>query len=111
MKSGGRPGEAIMRILAALDGSQYSEAVVQAVMRQFPREGNEVHLLNVIEPVPAVYGGAEWGYVLDWKGFTDDQQKEAAAIIERAAKPLRENGFHVTSTVVQGIPKKVILEY
>jgi nucleotide-binding universal stress UspA family protein len=99
-----------MKILLALDESKFSEAVVQTLITQVPPKGSEVRVLHVIEPLPAVYGGAEWGYVMDWSAVTKEQRKSAEALIERAAKTLRGAGFQVSAAIEEGTPKAVILD-
>ena len=42
-----------MKVLVAIDGSNYSEAAVQRIIEQVRREGTEVRVLHVIEPVRA----------------------------------------------------------
>jgi len=99
-----------MRILVAIDDSAFSEAVVQAVITQAPPKGSEVRVLHVIEPLPAIYGGAEWGYVMDWQAVTREQRKQAEGLMARAAQTLRAAGFQITTAIEEGIPKAVILD-
>jgi nucleotide-binding universal stress UspA family protein len=90
-----------MRILVAIDGSEFSEAVIQALIAQAPPKGSEVRVLHVIEPLPAIYGGAEWGYVMDWQAVTREQRKQAEAIVARAAET-RAAGFQITTPSEEG---------
>jgi nucleotide-binding universal stress UspA family protein len=99
-----------MRILLAIDDSKYSEAAVQALIGQFPPRGNEVHVLHVIEPLPSIYGGAQWGYVADWQAVTREQRKEAEELVALTAKTLRAAGFEITTAIEEGDPKTVILD-
>ena len=99
-----------MKILLAIDDSKFSEAAIQALIAQAPPKGSEVRVLHVIEPLPAIYGGAEWGYVMDWQAVTREQRKQAEALMARATQTLRAAGFQVTTAIEEGAPKAVILD-
>ena len=99
-----------MRILLAIDDSEFSEAVIQALIAQAPPQSSEVRLLHVIEPLPAIYGGSEWGYVMDWQAVTREHRKQAEALMARAAQTLRAAGFQITTAIEEGAPKAVILD-
>jgi len=99
-----------MRILLAIDDSKFSEAVMNALIAQAPPKSSEVRVLHVIEPLPAIYGGSEWGYVMDWQAVTREQRKQAEALLARAAQTLRGAGIEVTTAIEEGAPKAVILD-
>jgi nucleotide-binding universal stress UspA family protein len=99
-----------MKILLAIDDSAFSEAAIQALIAQAPPKSSEVRMLHVIEPLPAIYGGSEWGYVMDWQAVTREQRKQAEALMTRAAQTLRDAGFQFTTAVEEGTPKAVILD-
>ena len=99
-----------MKILLAVDDSEFSEAVIQALIAQAPPKTSEVRMLHVIEPLPAIYGGSEWGYVMDWQAVTREQRKQAEALMARAAQTLRDAGFQITTAIEEGVPKAVILD-
>jgi nucleotide-binding universal stress UspA family protein len=99
-----------MKILVAIDDSEFSEAVIQALIAQAPPKGSAVRLLHVIEPLPAVYGGSEWGYVMDWQAVTREQRKQAEALMAKAAERLRAAGLQFTTAIEEGTPKSVILD-
>lgn len=99
-----------MRILLALDDSTFSEAVIRALIAQAPPKSSEVRVLHVIEPLPAIYGGSEWGYVMDWQAVTREHRKQAEALMARAAQTLRAAGFEITTAIEEGAPKAVILD-
>jgi nucleotide-binding universal stress UspA family protein len=102
--------EEAMKILLALDDSEFSETVIQALIAQVAPKGSEVQVLHVIEPLPAIYGGAEWGYVMDWQAVTREQRKQAEGLIERTARTLRAAGFQITTAIEEGSPKAVIVD-
>lgn len=99
-----------MKILLAIDDSNFSEAVMKALIAQALPKETEVRVLHVIEPLPAVYGGAEWGYVMDWQAVTREQRKQAEALVARATQTLRAAGFQITAAIEEGAPKAVILD-
>lgn len=98
-----------MRILLAIDGSDYSDAAVDDVAnRPFP-PGSELLVLSVFEvpafPVAFPLGGVD---------FEDQVQKTAGAIVEKAAAKLRVGAeskkLKIQTDVLAGSPKRVILE-
>ena len=46
-----------MKILLAIDDSKFSEAAIEAVIRQATPQKTEVKLLHVIEPIPIYPNG------------------------------------------------------
>jgi nucleotide-binding universal stress UspA family protein len=99
-----------MNILVAIDDSSFSEAVIQAVIAQGFPKGSAVRVLHVIEPLPAIYGGSEWGYVMDWQAVTKEQRKSADALMAKAAETLRGTGLQITTEIAEGAAKSVILD-
>ena len=113
-----------MRILVAIDGSEHSEAVVDEVAhRHFPAD-SEVRVVSVVEPPyaavaysgvdPAItYSGA--GVDMQLYAVMESASREAArAAVEKAATKLRADertrGVSVTTEVLSGSPKGIILE-
>jgi nucleotide-binding universal stress UspA family protein len=84
--------------------------VIEAAIAQGKVPGNEIQLLHVIETLPAVYGGAEWGYVTDWEAITAEQKKNAAEVMACVAERMRNAGIRFTTTIKDGIAKTVILD-
>ena len=99
-----------MRVLLAVDDSKYSEAAVQALIGQFAPKGNDVRVLHVIEPLPSIYDGAQWGYVADWQAVIREQRKAAEELVAQTAKTLRAAGFEITTAIEDGDPKAVVLD-
>jgi nucleotide-binding universal stress UspA family protein len=97
-----------MRILLAIDDSKFSEAATQALVAQVRPEEAEVRVLHVIEPLPAVYGSIEGGYVMTT--VTEEQRAEAESLVARTAKILRDVGFRATTPIEQGTAKSVIVD-
>lgn len=96
-----------MRILLAIDDSKFSEAATQAVIAQARPQKDEVRVLHVVEPLPAVYGGLEGGYVVT---ATKDQRSEAESLVMPTAQILRDAGFQVTTAIERGSAKSAIVD-
>jgi nucleotide-binding universal stress UspA family protein len=93
-----------MRILAAIDGSKFSELVTDTVIAQGKAPGTEVHVLHLIQPLPALKDG-----VLKWEIKTE-QRKQGEALLRRASEKLAKAGIQCTTEVSEGIAKSVILD-
>jgi len=96
-----------MKILLAIDDSQFSEAVVQALIAQFDPARTEVRVIHVIEPI-SVSAPPQ----MDPQYFPElrEQVKGAQELVERAAHKLREAGFKVSTTVEKGDARSVIVD-
>ena len=103
-----------MRILLATDGSEYGEAAVDEIASwPFPAD-TEVHVISVFEllffPITEPWAGFDL--------YLDDVRKTAQAAastaVEKAAAKLSDGAesrkFKVTTAVLAGSPKSVILE-
>jgi len=96
-----------MNILLATDGSNCSNAAAQHIAKLFRPLDNEVRVLSVVEPVTtAVMPQMSPGYYPE----LEDQKREAMALVERTAKMLAEAGFKVSTSVMTGDAKEVILD-
>lgn len=101
-----------MRILIAVDGSSCSEAAVQEMTaRPFPT-GSEMRVISVVEPPTPMptYPPLESDIETLYK-FAADSAKQA---VERAVTTLKagaeSRNLRLTSTVLAGSPKRVIIE-
>src|SRR5450759_3343905 len=95
-----------MKILIAVDGSEFSEAAVREVVQNRPKDA-QIQVMHVIEPLPVVEG---WAYAVDWQQILQDQRKEAEGFVAEAARALRDAGFTVTTAIEEGIAKSIIVE-
>jgi len=102
-----------LRILLAIDDSEFSEAATQAVIRQFRAEDTELHVLHVLEwcrAVPACFSFARGNtYASQFLSLTKKARDKAAALVQRVAALLQDNGFQVSTAVVDGDPRLAIL--
>jgi nucleotide-binding universal stress UspA family protein len=94
-----------MKILIAVDGSDFSEAAVREVVKTRPKDA-QIQVIHVLEPLPVVESWA----AIDWQQVLQDQRKEAEGFVAEAARTLRDAGFTVTTAVEDGIAKSVIVE-
>jgi len=103
-------GERQMKILIAIDGSDYSQAALKSLIdRPWPPE-TAVKVLHVVEP-PSLLMGREMGgydpeFEMVWKALRD----QAKDLVEKAAEKLREAKFKVSTELVEGDPKSQILD-
>jgi nucleotide-binding universal stress UspA family protein len=104
-----------MRVLLAIDGSEQSQAAVEEIARQhFPAE-SEVRVLSVVEPpyFPATFSGEGMDMSLPVE-IENTARERARTAVEKAAAQLRvdkeSRQLNVTTAVLSGSPKRVILE-
>lgn len=91
-----------MKILLAIDDSEFSEIAVQAVIAQFCTRGSEVMVLSVVEQEE----------VLGWPlGWPEDEEKRARELVNCSSQALRRAGFKVDCTVCKGDPREGILDF
>jgi nucleotide-binding universal stress UspA family protein len=90
-----------VKILLAIDGSQFSEAATQVLATQFRPQGSEVLLVHVIE-APAFF---------EQDAALQERRHRAEKLLLHATETLRASGFEQIGTrVVDGEPRMGILE-
>jgi nucleotide-binding universal stress UspA family protein len=92
-----------MKLLLAIDGSKFSEAATKAVIAQYPPQGTEIEVLNVVDlalPIPTS----------DAAGFREESLKNGQELVQRTQKTLGKAGFNVQTAVEEGDPKAKILD-
>jgi nucleotide-binding universal stress UspA family protein len=99
-----------VKILLAIDDSKFSEAAIEAVIRQAIPQETEVKVLHVIEPIPIYPDGQAWGYGPEASQVLEEQRKEAEGLVARAGQTLREKNFKVMTAIEEGNPKEVIID-
>jgi nucleotide-binding universal stress UspA family protein len=99
-----------MKILLAIDDSEFSQAAIKAVMNQARPKETEVRVLHVIEPLPLYPDGQAWGYGSEDSQVLEEQREEAKGLLRKASQQLRDAGFNVTTAIEQGNPKVVIID-
>jgi nucleotide-binding universal stress UspA family protein len=88
-----------MKILLAIDGSKFSEAAIQAVIRQMRREDTEVRVLHVIEPL-----------LLMTDAVLAESRDGAQELLTKTDELLRTAGFKVVTSVEDGDPRSKIVD-
>jgi nucleotide-binding universal stress UspA family protein len=100
-----------MKIVLAIDGSEFSEAAVQAVIARAQPQNTEIRVLNVVEPPSPMAASQTPGYDpsidADWWA---DEKEQAEFLVEKTAELLRSKGLTVTCAVKEGDPKSEILD-
>lgn len=94
--------DAAPRLLIGVDGSPGAEAAVASVAARTWPTRCEVLLLSVLDPTLA--------NMLGFADDTDDEHAAAARLVQRAATTLSAAGLVVSSTVLEGNPKQVLVE-
>jgi nucleotide-binding universal stress UspA family protein len=101
-----------MKILMAVDQSEFSKHAAQAVARQFRPAETEVRVVHVLQPaVPAVPSvppvpQMSAGYAPE----LEDEVKPAQALVDGIAGELRQNGFQASTAVVMGDTRESIID-
>jgi nucleotide-binding universal stress UspA family protein len=99
-----------VKILLAIDDSKFSEAAIEAVIRQATPQETDVRVLHVIEPIPIYPDGQAWGYGPEASQVLEEQRKEAEGLVAQAGQTLRDAGLKVTTAIEEGDPKEVIID-
>ncbi len=105
----------MMKIVLAIDGSDFSKLAIGELARMPLPSKTEVCILNVFEnpmmavPGPVPLGGSFGNY---YEEAESNARKSAENIVSSAAKALKsKNGtLNITTAVVSGLPKSAILE-
>jgi nucleotide-binding universal stress UspA family protein len=100
-----------MKILLATDGSEYSEAAVQELIRRSWPTGSEVRVVSVAQPVPAP---ADPAILIDpfHVKAAEEERKKASREVNRVSAEIskHQHGLKVSTQVLEGPPKKMIVE-
>lgn len=91
------------RILIPTDGSESAERAVEEGLRLAEVHDATVHVIYVVEPVPAGDYGME--------GILDALRAEGEKATESVAERARERGLTVVTDVLPGSAYSVILDY
>jgi nucleotide-binding universal stress UspA family protein len=94
-----------MKILLAIDDSKFSEAAVRAVIAHHKLQGLEARVVHAIELPTSLMAPEITAYVPPMESV-----EEGKALVAKAAGTLRSAGVNMTTNVVQGDAKSVILD-
>jgi nucleotide-binding universal stress UspA family protein len=104
-----------MKILLAIDDSEFSRAAVSTVIREFRPTAAEVHVLHVIEPLrlapPLVGSGVGPSVPGDFIGVVEGWLDKAESLLSQTAGRLESAGFRVTTSVNEGDARTQILDF
>lgn len=95
-----------MKILLAVDRSQYSEAAARALIAQIRTQDTEVAVLHVIELALADFESRE-----TFESSRRARLEQAHELVERFAAELRDAGYAVKPAVEEGDAKEAILNF
>ena len=99
-----------MKILIAIDGSDFSQAALQSVIaRPWPPD-TEVKVLHVVEPPSLLMGREMGGYDPEFEVVWKALRGQAKHLVEKGAEKLREAKFNVSTELVEGDPKSQIID-
>lgn len=100
-----------MKILLAVDGSEYSQAAMQAVVSQMRPEGAEVLVLRVVEPrIFSIPPQMAAGYAPEQDEILKVEFRYAQESVNQASQALRSAGFSVKTRVVEAEARNGILD-
>ncbi len=99
-----------MKILLAIDDSEFSQAAVRSVVARTWSPGTEVRVLHVVEP-PALLLGREMAgpdpeFETVWKAL----REQAKSLVTKATDVLRKSGLNATTVLIEGDPKSQIID-
>jgi len=95
-----------MKVVMAVDHSQFTADVVQAALQQFRPEQTEVRVLHVLQPAAPAPPQMSPGYAPELAG----QKKPAQDLVEGVAQKLRDSGFKASGTVEVGDVREQIVD-
>ncbi len=101
----------IRKILATLDGSHFSEAIIPYVESLAKSMDSEVILARVIEPVRLPQLAAYREREKYEQEYTAKLEKEAKRYMTRKKNSLRSKGIKVVSVLLKGKPAETIIQY
>ena len=100
-----------MKILLAVDGSEFSEAATQALISQMRREGAEILVLRIVEPlIFAITPQMAPGYAPEQGEIIKEERRHAQESVNQTSQALRAAGFSVSNRVVEAEARNGILD-
>ncbi len=102
-----------MRILLAVDGSAYSDAAIEEVVRRPWPPQSEVKVITAVE-TPIMVGMEPWAASPEYFEIVEKSVREAGkACVERALlklKTIESKTLKISSEIIQGSPRQAIVE-
>ena len=95
-----------MKILLAVDNSEFSKASIEMLIKKIQPENTEVHILHVVESMklisPAYGFGTGPVFAEDYTSIIQEWRVQGEAIVSQAAKLLQSAGFKTKTIVREG---------
>jgi nucleotide-binding universal stress UspA family protein len=101
----------IRRILVALDGSHFSEAIIPYVEGLAEGTDNEVILLRVVEPVTLPFTAGYIEHEKFEKKIMSKAEEEAKRYLQKKKVALGSKGIKVSAVLLKGHAANAILQY
>ena len=100
-----------VRLLLALDGSRNAEkALEQIVARNWPGK-SEVRVVTVDQPLELTYvGGVAPPLRQSVDSFNKEEHRKSQRFVDAAAKKLRATGLRANGQVIDGDPKRLLVQ-
>jgi len=99
-----------MKILVAIDDSEFSKAAVQSVVTRTWPPGTEVRTLHVVEPPSLLLGREMTGYDPEFETVWKALRDQAKVLVTKANDVLRKSGLNATTVLIEGDPKSQIID-
>jgi nucleotide-binding universal stress UspA family protein len=103
-----------LNVLVAVDGSQGSDNAVDAVVQQFAPDRTELRVVHADQwnsglPASLAFGEGATA-VDDLLAYRDERKHQAQALVTQSIERISAAGFRVTSLVLEGDPRHVIVD-
>jgi nucleotide-binding universal stress UspA family protein len=99
-----------MKILIAIDGSDFSQAALQSVIARPWPPHTEVKVLHVVEPPSLLMGREMAGPDPEFEAVWNALREQAKDLVAKAAEKVRAAGLNVSIALVEGDPKSQIID-
>jgi nucleotide-binding universal stress UspA family protein len=99
-----------MKILLAVDDSEYSAAATKEVAKRPWSTGTTVRVLTVVEPFPPIAVEAWYGVLENFEGIDRVVQKRGRELAKKTAESLKKRGVKVESVVRNGDARAEIID-
>ena len=99
-----------MKILIAIDDSDFSKGALQSVIARPWPSNTEVKVLHVVEPPSLLMGREMGGYDPEFEMVWKALREQAKDLVSKTAEKLRGAKFNVSTELVEGDPKSQIID-
>ncbi len=99
-----------MKILIAIDDSDFSKAALQSVIARPWPPATDVKVLHVVEPPSLLMGREMGGYDPEFEVVWKALREQAKDLVVKAAEKLRGAKLNVSTELVEGDPKSQIID-